>query len=1111
MFFESGARVWLGRFIVVALIGGVGVGAQGLPARAQEDPPTRPAPARTVDELDGPPAAVDGAAEAPAAAPALEGAQATQGRVAFQSYRDGNWEIYIGSSDTGSVQRLTSEGASDLEPRLSPDLSRIVFTSRRTGNYELFRMDASGNGLVQLTNHGGIDSAAAWSPDGQRIAFQSNRNGNYDVFVMNADGSGLAQLTSNADYDGEPAWSPDGTQIAFVSRRTTGSVDYFLYAMNADGGNQHLLTPVPYSSHPNWSWRGHRILFDGLDGSGWQRLYVYDVDTNSVRLSGTQPGTSNTDDVSGSWGGNDTIYFTRTQYVLSNGQWYIANMQIYSGTDGTGADLRYLFGNVDGYPSWANPDHTPPMSFALSAMSYVRRGASPFVWGIVLDPGGAQAAGVDVQHRTDGGAWTQGDFGCVKYNAISWRCFLYGVDGTQYEARVRGVDAYENKEDWPGNAQSWIPFQVYQRLIQGMVRDQTGYGVSGIPIQGLDVLDGAVSTDSTGYFVAHQANANAFTISASVGGQSVSRPSDRLTMLGGVDLWADLRPAPAGNVLVNSGFDVAGSGWSAVNGASPEWLSGAAASADSPVLRLGWQTSAVDPTFSGYSPVVVYSGTTELIGHQYYGTFQLEVCPQGGTCATENFTSYLSRAMAVAPNGTLGVVFGDFWSGLWFASRSPAGVWSGLETLTTDGSTPNIQLLVDGQNRWYLLRENGSHALSLSRRNDVGVWSVAENFENFDLGWKGVMDGSNVIHVAGCSQTGVRAITWSSGVGYGLPVTLSADTCPAGYLGTHLDTSGRIYAAWRDPAGEPRYMRRSAAGVWGDVVPLTGQVVAGGQTAAGSFGQPLVAVTDGSGGWRFYEASADGANWTLLANRAIWPDLSASSILVAYNATANTLTAINPQPVPFPVVLHPRLFSASSTVAMQQVVTIPADLNRPLLSTFYRFNGSAGDVVTLGIQSVDDPSPTLLPLAPGADWQYAWRDVSAWAGKTVTVTIQLTDGPAVAVPTVDFNEVYLAAYSTPFVSAIAPQRFDTAAGTFTVTGDNFMTTPTVTIGGQAAAVTRVDAQHLTVTMPAGLAPGRYVVVVANPTGFNTVAPQPIQIGSVLTLPMMLRWMPPTWP
>jgi Tol biopolymer transport system component len=92
---------------------------------------------------------------------------------------------------------------------------QIAFQSYRDGNAEIYVMDTDGSNPRNLSNHSANDWSPAWSPDGQQIAFDSNRDGNIEIYVMDANGGNPRRLTNTSAFDGYPAWLPDGTQITF--------------------------------------------------------------------------------------------------------------------------------------------------------------------------------------------------------------------------------------------------------------------------------------------------------------------------------------------------------------------------------------------------------------------------------------------------------------------------------------------------------------------------------------------------------------------------------------------------------------------------------------------------------------------------------------------------------------------------------------------------------------------------------------------------------------------------------------------------------------------------------------------------------------------------------
>ena len=107
---------------------------------------------------------------------------------------------------------------------------KIVFQSNRDGDFEIFIMSRNGQGVKQLTHNSATDSGPAFSPDGKRIVFASNRDGDFEIYTMNAaDGSGVTRITDNPADDFDPVFAPDGQRIVFVSDRGFGDDDLYLF------------------------------------------------------------------------------------------------------------------------------------------------------------------------------------------------------------------------------------------------------------------------------------------------------------------------------------------------------------------------------------------------------------------------------------------------------------------------------------------------------------------------------------------------------------------------------------------------------------------------------------------------------------------------------------------------------------------------------------------------------------------------------------------------------------------------------------------------------------------------------------------------------------------
>ena len=252
-------------------------------------------------------------------------------KIAFESDRDGNPEIYVMDIDGSNIIRLTNHKAEDRSPSWSPDGTKIAFCSDRTGNGDIYVMNVNGTNPVRLTDRNALDCFPSWSPDGAKIAFWSDRNDNaraedyessiyamnadgsnpirivdtiissfiswspdgsqivynrkfgffeLEIFAVNSDGTNLLQLTQNGDSDSDPAWSPDGTKIAYRSHQD-------LFVMNADGTNpMQLYRGDGSSSYPSWSPDGTKIaysFYSNIDRNS--AIYVMNADgSDPVRL-----------------------------------------------------------------------------------------------------------------------------------------------------------------------------------------------------------------------------------------------------------------------------------------------------------------------------------------------------------------------------------------------------------------------------------------------------------------------------------------------------------------------------------------------------------------------------------------------------------------------------------------------------------------------------------------------------------------------------------------------------------------------------------------------------------------------------------------------------------
>jgi Tol biopolymer transport system component len=179
---------------------------------------------------------------------------------------------------------------------------RIAYASLEDGDYEVFVMNSDGTSPVQLTHNTSTDWEPAWSPDGKKIAFSSDRdetdpectiNGdlicNSEIYVMNADGTGQTRITTNPAEDDSPAWTPDGSHITFTrtSECAPDGCTQELRTTQPDGsGEVFQLDAGPGSpSHPAWAPNGRKMINESYDWSAiGGALYTINSDRTGEAL-----------------------------------------------------------------------------------------------------------------------------------------------------------------------------------------------------------------------------------------------------------------------------------------------------------------------------------------------------------------------------------------------------------------------------------------------------------------------------------------------------------------------------------------------------------------------------------------------------------------------------------------------------------------------------------------------------------------------------------------------------------------------------------------------------------------------------------------------------------
>jgi Tol biopolymer transport system component len=276
------------------------------------------------------------------------------GKIAFASDRDGDYEIYVMDANGSNVVQLTSNSVDDWAPAWSPDGSKIAFTHKIDSDLDIYVMNSNGSDITRLTNSSGVDDNPAWSSDGSKIAFDSKRSGNHtEIYIMNTDGSNQTVITNNqSDYS--PSWSPDGSKITFHSDRDLNDE---IYTMDPNGSNAKRLTDnLDWDVTPDWHPNGSKIVFVS-NRSVFGMIYVMDADGSNQTML--------TNNIAGDFAPVYSPDGMKIVFMRSDGN----NTEIFL-MDADGSNQIQLTNNTanDGWPNWqpTSGPTPPPSTFTIT-------------------------------------------------------------------------------------------------------------------------------------------------------------------------------------------------------------------------------------------------------------------------------------------------------------------------------------------------------------------------------------------------------------------------------------------------------------------------------------------------------------------------------------------------------------------------------------------------------------------------------------------------------------------------------------------------------------------------------------------------------------------------
>lgn len=926
----------------------------------------------------------------------------------FQSFRDGNWEIY----SSQPPQRLTNHGGSDIHPRYNRGATRVVFSSNRDGDYEIFVMNTNGSGLQQLTVNGANDVNPVWSPDGSQIAFQSYRDGQAEVYVMSANGSNQRRLTAHGNYDGETTWSPDGSRLAFTSARTGTP---YIYVMNSDGTGVTKLSNQP-SVYPAWSPDGSQIAYSGdQDGDGWLELWLMNTDGSNQRMLYDPPFHVEQDAWARGWSPDGReITFTTIKFIQYQGNWYWewAYARSYDLSIGDTHNLDQA--GLEWHPDWQTMDVTPPLTELEPMPTYSQANDFYVRWSGVDQPAGAGVAAYDVQYRVgSGGPWVDWQMGVTTTSAA-----YTAVPGTTVSFRARAHDNAFNYETWPTANNPTTTF--YTWALGGKLTDNRGAPLAQVPLMISPLPLNEAITDGNGDFFSRLKTAGAHTLDVNRSGYG-----DLAATSLNMENPAHIYLPPANNALLNGGFEAA----------TPldDWTTSGAVTAVTDPRHTGAKSallgnnSCVYPCLTVGEVMPANLSTVDMVADDQGVIHVVGIDADGGEAAyvnrqvNGNWSSMeeLSSesvgwpSLTIDKNGTLHV----FWTTnnrVYYRYKPSPGSWSSPVIVANLGqyfdSYPIHKVMADGQGGLHVLIE-GFYYLY---RQPGGQWQMLIEPPTYPIVRQYAvmgLDAEDTVHLVWVEYDGeIYPIqekvlyqqhhvdgTWSPEME--LPVGYEPSENTSALLEDMvISANGEMHLTWTAQTIYPPYhlyhMFRAANGTWMGPTLLNSNGTTSNyhasfsRLAADEWGNVHLIAVEASAGQSFYRRWRPGSGWqSEMALASMDQVYSVPEVIVDVYGVVHLLT-----PGTSTTYHRTAYANTNNTAVLSQQVTIPANMPTPTLAFMAQRPGDVpGDGSGLELLVSDGVTTTAVPLpSGGAAWAHYWADMSPWAGQTVTVEFRLT-------------------------------------------------------------------------------------------------------------------------
>lgn len=243
------------------------------------------------------------------------------GVFTFQSWRDGNTEIFLADSTMEKNQRITWNKVDEIHPWPSPDGNSIIFTEgdQSTNLTQVVLMDIDGQNRKYITSseqlvYGAIPS---FNRTGETITYAewkayNNTFTNPYIVTFDLRTGNKSQITSDKYESWRPIFSPDNEKIYFISKSENKNFDIFEHSIKTKT-NRNLTNSEFDEWDPAISNDGKTLIYAARKDDNWD-LFALSLDSLKITRITKSKGDE--------W---DPSFFDHDKYIYFGGEYGLRN------------------------------------------------------------------------------------------------------------------------------------------------------------------------------------------------------------------------------------------------------------------------------------------------------------------------------------------------------------------------------------------------------------------------------------------------------------------------------------------------------------------------------------------------------------------------------------------------------------------------------------------------------------------------------------------------------------------------------------------------------------------------------------------------------------------